>query len=460
MKAGADFSQRQSEYCGFTVSPVKPQKLTSREPLCLCGEQIAFAVMLLSFLLFPCLADAQTRIEVTPMISVSETYDDNIDLENTNKKSDFITTVSPGIVLAVTSQNTNLSLQYVPSFEWYADYDEYNSTSHSAGLSLSQALTEYLSFDLIDSYLNTEDPLEDTLDLQGLRRGRSRYWVNTAQASFRYRFGAENSVRAGYRNGYLKNDDVTLDNSETQTPFASLGYWFDVKNGAELNYEYTDAHFWRDDDLPPADDYTGHSAGLRYIHRFTTQTRGYVGYTYTTRDFDGIEEDYDVHSGLLGVEHAFSPEYSMAGSVGYFIQVNDFSDNESGPTFTASLTRTFSRGSITAGGDGGWGEEYVSRGADRGTGFTQYYGAYIRGSYQILEPLSAYANLSYRHDKDDADEVSQFYRGNCGLRWSFWRWYSLSLDYSYASVNRDNDIDDYTNNRVMLVFSFGKPFRW
>jgi hypothetical protein len=41
-------------------------------------------------------AHAQTKIEVTPMITVSETYDDNINLTKTNKQSDWITVVTPG----------------------------------------------------------------------------------------------------------------------------------------------------------------------------------------------------------------------------------------------------------------------------------------------------------------------------------------------------------------------------
>jgi hypothetical protein len=405
-------------------------------------------------------AHSEMRIEVTPRISVSETYDDNIDLEDTNRKSDYITAVTPGADLTVQSEKTNFSLRYFPSLVRYADHDDNNTTRHSAGLKLGQALTEQLRFDLTDTYLKSEDPLEDTLDLQGLRQTRNKYWVNNARAAFGYRFGPENTVSAGYGNQYRKNSDVTLDNSEIQTPFASLAYWFDVKNGAELNYTYTDAHFWSDDGTLTHDDYTGHRIGMRYIRRFSPQTKGYAGYTYTTRDFDGVTEDYDVHNGLVGAEHAFSPEYSVAGSVGYFFRVNENSDNEGGPTFTASLTRTFSRGSITAGGDGGWGEEYQSRRAGQRSGFTQYYGAFVKGTYRILEPLSAYAGVSYRHDKDDTDDVAQVLRGNCGLKWSFWRWYSVSLDYSYVNRNDDSDIDDYKSNRVMILFSVAKPYRW
>jgi hypothetical protein len=402
-------------------------------------------------------AFAQRQIELIPGISVSETYDDNIDLEPDNEKSDYITAATPSLTLNVLSQNTKLGVSYAPSFVWYADFTDNNNTRHLATANWEQQLTQYLSLHFTDTYLNSEDPLEDTTDLQAVRTTRNKYWVNTASASFGYVFGAENRINAGYNREDRENDDVTLEDSEVQTPFADLTYWFDVKNGIGLNYSYTDAEFTRDDSIPADDDYTGHSAGARYIRRFSPHSSGYVAYTYTTRDFDGLEEDYDVHNGSVGLDHAFSPEYTLTAGAGYFIRVNDISGNQDGPTFDLALTRAFSRGSITVGGDGGWGEEYLER---DGTGFTEYYGGYARGTYQLLERLSAYAGVSYRQDKDEQDVRSKFLRANCGLRWSFMRWFSLSLDYSYADRNDDVEADSYTNNRVMLVLSASKPYRW
>jgi len=92
---------------------------------------------LLSFVLFwgflEVGAYAQTRIEVTPMITVSETYDDNIFLTKNNKVSDFITVVTPGIVLGLHQEHTDLQLRYAPSFYWYADRSDLNYTAQSAG---------------------------------------------------------------------------------------------------------------------------------------------------------------------------------------------------------------------------------------------------------------------------------------------------------------------------------------
>ena len=67
---------------------------------------------------------AQFHYDLTPSISVSETYDDNIYLNDSNEKSDYITAVTPGLSLNILSQNTQLELSYAPTFVRYDDEDE------------------------------------------------------------------------------------------------------------------------------------------------------------------------------------------------------------------------------------------------------------------------------------------------------------------------------------------------
>ena len=132
----------------------------------------------------------------------------------------------------------------------------------------------------------SEDPLEDPQNVQGLRQTRNKYWTNTAGASVNYVFGAENQVNVGYSYYNIENDEATLDDSKVQNPYVSLTYWFDVKNGTEFRYGYTDAKFSRDDNsLLVASDYTAHAPGIRYIRRFSPNSRAYVAYNYSAYDY-------------------------------------------------------------------------------------------------------------------------------------------------------------------------------
>jgi uncharacterized protein (PEP-CTERM system associated) len=80
--------------------------------------------------------------------------------------------------------------------------------------------------------------------------------------------------------------------------------------------------------------------------------------------------------------------------------------------------------------------------------------------YQLLERLSSYVDGSYRRDKDEVSREWKTWIGRCGIRWVFQRWYSLSLDYRHARRDDDVDADDYKVNRVMLVLSASRLYRW
>jgi opacity protein-like surface antigen len=398
---------------------------------------------------------AEYSFELVPRISVSQVYDDNIYLDNINEKSDYLTTVSPGINLTISSLSNSLSLDYAPTWVWYDEYDENDTVRQAATLAFWQNMAEHLRFDLTDTYLKTEEPIEETEEVEGVRETRNTYERNTGSASLRYQFGPEDTIALGYRNNLLENEDPTLDDGTIQTPFCSITYWPNVKNGLEFNYEFAKAVFWRDDDSLAGDDYQGHATGLKYIHRFTPHTSGSISYDFTNRNFEGLtDEDYKVHEGFVSFEHTFSPGLFVSIGGGYFIQQIEISDDETGYSYDVSLVKRFERGSFTIGGRGGWDEAYLE--AERG-GFIRFWSANTRLDYRIMEPLSVYGGISYRQDKDPADREWKTWRGNCGLRWPFLRWFSLSLDYSYAERDDDVDTEDYRVNRVMLLLTASKP---
>ncbi len=234
---------------------------------------------------FSSLVHSQEYFELTPMISVSEAYDDNIDLVKSGKQSDFITTVSPGLKLSMLKQHTTLSLTYSPSFAFYADHSDNNTVGHSGSLALDQLLTQHLSFNLTDSLIRSEDPLADQQDLAGERRTRRTYWRNSGQASFSYRFAAEDSLRAGYGNTWLDSNDPDTNSGMVHDAFGTLTHYFDTKNGMELDYTYTLANLSSNQDGGD-DDFTGHRAGVRYLRRFTPHSSAFLGYYYTIRNYD------------------------------------------------------------------------------------------------------------------------------------------------------------------------------
>mgnify|MGYP006302733281 CR=1 FL=1 len=89
---------------------------------------------------------------VTPRISLEEQYDDNIDLEPDNEESDWITLVSPGVLLELEDHDTLLSLDYEAGFSFYRDNPSRDSTRHMAEIALDQDVTAHTRLHISDRF--------------------------------------------------------------------------------------------------------------------------------------------------------------------------------------------------------------------------------------------------------------------------------------------------------------------
>jgi hypothetical protein len=400
---------------------------------------------------------AEYTFDVTPSVAVSTTYDDNIYLTDAGREADFITALSPAIDMSLSSVKSILNIEYSPTWVWYGKNDQHNTVRQSASAAFSRNITERLAFDIADSYTKSEEPVETLEDIERFRTGRSTYQRNRGSASVAYQFGRENSLALGYVNSLVENEDPTLDDGLIQTPRCSIDYWMNNKNGLGFDYRFTKAIFWRDEAPPSGDDYEGHGAALTYIRRFTPHTRGSIRYDYTARDFEGLTEDYAIHEETLGFAHSFSPNLSFSLQGGYFTQINKLTENTTGYTYNASVLKRFERGTVSAGGRGGWEEAYLE--AEQ-RGFLRYRTANSSLTYQLTANLDSYIGASFRWEKDQDDLESRIWRANCGLSLEFLRWFSLSLDYTYRTRDDDDDEFDYTDNRVMLTLTAAKPNKW
>ena len=114
----------------------------------------------LGLMLFTEIGRAQTKATFTPRISVSETYDDNIDLDpDDEKESDWITVLSPGFLLELDSKKTQLDLDYEFGLSYYLQDSTRDTIRHRGQLSWDQQLAEYLGLHVTNIFTRSEDPL-------------------------------------------------------------------------------------------------------------------------------------------------------------------------------------------------------------------------------------------------------------------------------------------------------------
>ena len=99
------------------------------------------------------------RFEISPEISYSGEFNDNIFYEHESEKDDFINTITPGIGLKISGLPGNFfSAGYNVGISRYSDFDDNNYEDHrlyaSAGLKTPKGL--YLK--VWDSFQDTGDP--------------------------------------------------------------------------------------------------------------------------------------------------------------------------------------------------------------------------------------------------------------------------------------------------------------
>ncbi|MGW8181746.1 MAG: outer membrane beta-barrel protein, partial [bacterium] len=198
-------------------------------------------------------------------ITLSEQYDDNIDLAPDDEEDDWITTVGPGLTLAFLLEETEVRLDYDLYFSYYAKNDENNNVRHSLTLTGLKGIpvAENVTLDLDESFRVSEDPVEVSEQTSSTRRSRERYYYNDAGVRVNYLFGEEDFLYVGSRHLLLINDESDLEDSQELRAEAGIAYWFTIRHGVSLDYQYARAEF---DD---SDDYDKHSGRFTYRYRFS-----------------------------------------------------------------------------------------------------------------------------------------------------------------------------------------------
>jgi len=405
------------------------------------------------------------RFQWSTRISVSETYDDNINLEKDNKEDDWITSITPGLTLTVMTEETEVNLDYDLSFVLYARNKDNNTVRHSLTLSGLKGIpiAEHLTLDLDESFQVSEDPIEISDYVTSERRSRERYYRNTAGGRINYHFGEGDFFYAGFHHILLENDDPSLEDSQHYRPMAGFTYWFDIRNGVSLDYSYTRGEF------DVSEDFDQHRSSATYTHRFSPRTQTNLSYSYDSFDYEeiredyvGIREDYVVHSSSLGLSHQLTEQVSGSISGGYYVQDREQSDDTSGFIGNASLDGTFrfEKGAFTLNGSSGYRQQFFEA---ENLGFSKYYEASANFSYQLLERLST--TLSGFYTRDDykeavPDREDDTWGGSAALNCLLFHWLSGSLSYQYRQMDSSIGANDYIDNRVTLTLTasyLGKP---
>jgi predicted porin len=438
-------------------------------------NRIKWLISALLLITSPALVHAWSSEEIfshfQPYITVQEEYNSNIDLsQNRYKRDDFITTISPGFKFSTTPRSPitgefrptptaeeryGMDLDFRAGYTFYAKHHGDNYINLNGLLNAWYAVTPRLNFRVRDYVIRSDEIREadySSTSIEGQylpsrTEKRGPYIRNVFEPSVQYQFGRENILAFNYRNNVYHIQSRTSEDSMENYFNPKITYWFDIRNGVSLEYGLTLGNFQGSPDL------VGHMGTGRYTYRFNPRTSLFGEYTQMWRNFNNPGTDYVVYRPTLGVEHAFSPTLSVRIQGGYYWSVPKEGSTVDGPSFDVLLTQRGKRTIYTLSFQGGYTEDYFT---SDNQGFTQYYRALGRVTYQLLSKMNVGLFGSYEWLKysgqvtEDKTPKDQIWAVGVNASYQILKWLNASLDVSHRE-NRSNISDrNYSEYRGMI----------
>jgi hypothetical protein len=185
----------------------------------------------------PSIALAQAGWYLTPSLSVSESYDDNIFRSSTNRQHDFITSITPGVRLAYQSAPLTFIGSYSTTYQKFVEHPELDNfdTNQAGTLSLSYVPAPLpWTLSLSASYARVDDLNE--VDVAATDQGRRIATVFSAQGALTYKLTPATSVIGGL--SYSRSEVENLATTDTLGANLSLRHQFTQSDTGSLNYTF------------------------------------------------------------------------------------------------------------------------------------------------------------------------------------------------------------------------------
>jgi hypothetical protein len=361
-------------------------------------------------------------VTITPTLTVTQEYNDNVLLNNDDRRSDFILGFTPGITLSVERATYRLLAGYNFTAEIYWENEARNDafSRHNFDLDGTWRVDPRLTLTLTDVFTFSSDT--NLLAPEGVATGRSEAYGNTLSGSAAYAL----------------------------TPLTTLR---GTASWTLLRFE--------DDELQDSDIYRLDGT---VEHAFTTRVTGTAGYQFGYFDIER-EERATTHTPRVGVIVRATPTITLSLSGGPSIEVREDRGTRVVPAVTAAYRQRFAFGGATlaydryigtAGGLGGTTDNQTITGSLE---FTRLW----RGLTLALTPRYAIVESD-----DDRIDVQSFtvalqatYRINAWAAavasYQFFRQRSDTVIVTTSGTSLANDVDQ---NRVFVGLQIGYPVRF
>ena len=374
-------------------------------------------------------------VTLTPSISISEEYNDNIFLDNRNRQSDFVSDFGPAITLYINRPSYQLNAGYSFRAAVYAQHERFNNAFDSQnfiGGGLYRA-SPALTLSATDTFTMDRN---SNLTAQGFSTGRQESWTNTLSPGMTWQMTARNtlSLTASYTVLRFEGAGGGVASSTGGGTAASAG-------GGVGSDTY--------------------SLQSNLTHTFTPRFAGIIGYGFTYLDAQR-QASSTSHTPTLGFNYQLTR--TLSASVNGGAAVTELAGQTLvSPAGTATLTQAlgfglaslqYSRGVTVAGGFGGTTDTQTASGRLELSTLQRSLLVVFNPVYSIAESIGS--------QQTGTVDVKSFTLG-LSAYYQLARYTNLFAGYTFfrqrtggsSSVQIDADI-----NRVKFGVQFGYPFNF
>jgi hypothetical protein len=368
-------------------------------------------------------------LAIHPSVGVMETFTDNVyrSFDGKDQKSDWITTISPGLELVLPLQRHSFRLGYSADINRYADFHENNYVSQTVAGSLNFDFPGGLLFTVNDRFMDSE---------------LVRRWVDQPGLS-----GAADLYRS---RPFRANDFLTKAKYSFADRWAAA-VWYN-------NYHYGYNH-----EYDRAGDFDRNLLGGSLFYRVTPKTDFLVEYSHSKVDYTQSSSNNNSNdTAYVGL--GFDPSAKINGflKVGWTQKKYDVSNFGAGTTFNTFSTQIdlaynlsrYDAISVKA-------SRTIEEDIDTNAAYTRDY--YSLGYSHILsknEKIRLFGFVGYGKGKfegqtTDADGTlkqrsDNIYGGTLGVDYAMRRWLMWTLSYTYTDQDSNFVRYAYKDNRAFL----------
>ncbi len=346
------------------------------------------------------------EFRVTPSLAITEKYSDNIYLaaKNENPERDWVTTVSPGLLLAARTERLDMTFSGRLDGNYYSKRDDSNKWDQFYNGNIHYKVTDRLGLGIQGGYSITYSVDRD-IDVSGLVQPPGRQDRATAGATIDYLLGSLTTATLSYN-----YDNVDYDQQENN-------------------------------------DSWGQTAGLGFSHVLSETTKGRLNFGYSNYHY--TDSTSDSYKGTIGFSRDISPKWSILCDAGANFTHTTYSDEWG---FTGQLALSYkddyNTGNITVSKD-----VLPATGLNSSTDRTAVMLNYRR---RFTQEFSGFLLGGYYWNKSDAGQYSReeiddrTATGSVGVRYDFTKDIYMETSYRYTRVDY-KQTDTYAEQNLVLV---------